>query len=40
MAEKELREAPFNLRIRPSLEAAIEHAAEAENRSITSLLKS
>lgn len=37
--EKELRTAQVNLRLRPSLKAALEQAAEAENRSVNSLIE-
>jgi hypothetical protein len=36
---REVRDAQINLRVRPSLKQAIEAAAEADNRSLNSLIE-
>ena len=39
MADEELKTAPVNLRLQPSLKAAAEKAATADHRSLTGLIE-
>jgi hypothetical protein len=39
MTDNELRSAQVNLRLKPSMKAAAEKAAEADNRSLTSYIE-